>query len=114
MPKYKDINGKVHDIDDGFEQLMPGWPASYTPLTDAEADSLEHPSLTDAQRTEILKISAQVALDATDLVAFRCFKANVAYPAKWQQYTSALRSISNGTDTRSTSLPVKPAYPEGT
>jgi hypothetical protein len=61
-----------------------------------------------------LKWAAQVALDATDLVAFRCFKAGVAYPAEWQQYTTDLRSISNGTDTTSTSLPVKPAYPAGT
>jgi hypothetical protein len=61
-----------------------------------------------------LKSSAKGELDATDLVAFRCFKAGVTYPAEWQAYTLALRNIVNGVDTQSTSLPSKPAYPSGT
>jgi hypothetical protein len=61
-----------------------------------------------------LKVTAQITLEETDLVAFRCFKAGVAYPQEWQAYTLALRAIVNGTDTASTSLPSKPAYPAGT
>jgi hypothetical protein len=61
-----------------------------------------------------LKASAQIALNATDLVAFRCFKAGVPYPTAWQDYALALRNIVTGVDMASTSLPSKPAYPSGT
>jgi hypothetical protein len=76
------------------------------------------PALTAAQVASAAKLrlqsDARTVLDVTDLVAFRCFKAGVPYPAEWQSYTLALRSIVNGTDTTSTSLPSKPAYPAGT
>lgn len=61
-----------------------------------------------------LKTAAQAALGSTDVVALRCWKANVPYPADWQAYTTSLRSIVSGTDTTSTSLPIRPAYPAGT
>jgi hypothetical protein len=61
-----------------------------------------------------LQAQAQAALDQTDRVASRCFKAGVAFPPAWQTYTTALRNIMNGTDTSSTSLPAKPPYPAGT
>lgn len=57
---------------------------------------------------------AQIALTKSDLVAMRCFKAGVAYPSAWQNYTDALRAIINGTDTTSTVLPSIPSYPAGT
>lgn len=63
---------------------------------------------------KVLQMAAQTALDATDLVCLRCYKAGVTFPAAWQTYTTALRAIVNGTDTTSTSLPAQPAYPAGT
>jgi len=61
-----------------------------------------------------LQAQAITALDVTDMVAARCFKASVAYPADWQSYTVALRNIANGTDKTSTQLPTQPVYPAGT
>jgi hypothetical protein len=69
------------------------------------------PAPTAAQQGSALKERAQVALDASDMVATRCFKAGVAFPTDWQTYVSDLRAIvSSGTGT----LPTAPAYPAGT
>lgn len=58
-----------------------------------------------------LKSQAQKALDKSDLVATRCFKAGVAFPSAWQTYVTSLRAIiSTGTGT----LPTQPSYPAGT
>jgi hypothetical protein len=54
------------------------------------------------------------ALDITDKVSYRCFKAGIVYPADWQTYTLALRSIVNESDMSSTTLPIPPSYPLGT
>lgn len=67
-----------------------------------------------ANAKTLLKSNAQIELDKTDLVALRCWKANVAYPTAWQTYTTALRAIVSGTDTTSTVLPTMPSYPAGT
>lgn len=68
-----------------------------------------------AQRAAVaLKKSARDALDASDMVCLRCYKAGVAFPSAWQTYTTALRAIVNGTDTTSTTLPTQPSYPAGT
>ncbi len=55
---------------------------------------------------------ARVALIASDMVALRCMKAGVAYPAAWLSYVRTLRAIVVGTQTGP--LPEKPAYPPGT
>jgi len=44
----------------------------------------------------------------------RCVAAGIAVPAAWKTYVQALRAIANGTDTTSTTLPTRPAYPAGT
>lgn len=67
-----------------------------------------------ARTVSILKDQASLSLEHTDLVASRCFKSGVTFPANWQSYTLALRNIVNGTDTTSTALPAQPAYPAGT
>ncbi len=54
---------------------------------------------------------AQVALDATDTTALRCFKAGVAFPVEWQTYVKALRDIVRS---GKGDLPVRPSYPAGT
>lgn len=46
--------------------------------------------------------------------AIRCVAAGVAFPAAWTTYVQALRAIASGTDTTSTALPTRPAYPAGT
>lgn len=56
------------------------------------------------------KAEAQAALDKSDLVALRCFKNGVPFPAEWATYCEALRAIVvSGVGP----LPVQPAYPEG-
>lgn len=72
--------------------------------------------LANAQAAQIaaLKSDALKALDTTDIVCLRCYKAAVAFPSAWQTYTAALRSIVNGTDTTSIALPTRPTYPSGT
>lgn len=55
------------------------------------------------------KAEAQAALDKSDLVALRCFKNGVPFPAEWATYCAALRAIVvSGVGP----LPVQPAYPE--
>jgi hypothetical protein len=44
----------------------------------------------------------------------RCAAAGLSVPVEWTAYVKALRAIANGTDTTSTGLPTKPAYPAGT
>lgn len=54
---------------------------------------------------------AVAALDATDAVAIRCFKAGVAFPDEWRVYVAQLREIVRAD---SGELPKRPAFPEGT
>jgi hypothetical protein len=67
-----------------------------------------------ALQNTALRAQANLALDKSDIVASRCYKAGVAFPSAWLTYVESLRNIVNGTDTTSTSLPVTPTYPAGT
>lgn len=67
----------------------------------------------DAEANAALRPAAQTELEHTDLVALRCFKAGIAFPAEWLAYTNDLRAIVNGTDTTSAALPAAPALPAG-
>ena len=83
------------------------------PMTAAEeADFLaDQAANTAAQAIADLKAQAQAALYKSDLVALRCIKAGVAFPAAWVAYVSALRGIvSSGTG----AMPIQPTYPAGT
>lgn len=56
------------------------------------------------------KAEAQAALDKSDLVALRCFKNGVSFPAEWATYCAALRAIVvSGVGP----VPAQPAYPKG-
>jgi hypothetical protein len=57
-------------------------------------------------------VLARAALTASDMVALRCMKAGVVYPAAWLSYVRTLRAIVAGTQTGP--LPAQPAYPSGT
>ena len=61
-----------------------------------------------------IRDQARLALDASDSVIVRCYSASVPVPIEWNTYRSALRAIVSGTDTTSTTLSTKPAYPAGT
>lgn len=68
-----------------------------------------------AQIWSAYQSTAQSALSANDMVAIRCAKAGVAYPAEWNTYDVALRAIIRATSgDPSKPLPTKPIYPSGT
>jgi len=65
MKKFKDINNKVHEIEEGFEHLLP---ADSIEITDQEAIELQAPTPEELEVTRIqdLKIVRDTALN--DLV----------------------------------------------
>lgn len=68
------------------------------------------PSLDEAVTKVDYKVEAQAALDKSDLVALRCFKNGVPFPAEWATYCAALRAIVvSGVGP----LPTQPTYPQG-
>ena len=73
------------------------------------------PGPTAAQLWARYQAQAQALLVKSDMVAIRCQKASVAFPAAWLTYVQALRAImdaSSGDPTQA--LPAQPAYPAGT
>ena len=66
------------------------------------------PDPEDAKAT--LKVSAQVALDKSDVTILRCYERGVSVPTEWADYRAALRLIVSGTS-EATELPVRPEYP---
>jgi hypothetical protein len=130
MPKFysKTTNG-FYDSDineDMPSDVVDVTDADYAELFSAQAlgktiqaDSNGNPkavnlSLTTKQIHAALLSQAQIALSKSDITIMRCYASSIAVPAAWQTYRSALRSIINGADTTSTTLPATPAYPAGT
>ena len=111
MPYYKDEIGGIHFLDDAsFAYLLP---VGCVEISDTEAASAQEPDA--AQKWEEYKAGAQLALDRTDSVALRCWKAGVNFPPAWQSYTKALRDIVRAASGDvSKALPEPPPYPEGT
>lgn len=63
--KYKDSNNQVHQIEEGFEHLMSGWPMGYTQITEIEAAQLlASPAPTIDQIKSSLEQAVQAHLDA--------------------------------------------------
>lgn len=61
------------------------------------------------------RANAESELVASDMVAFRCFKASVAFPLEWLGYVNVLRAIvGTSAGDASAPFPVKPEYPAGT
>ena len=99
----------------GFDNPTPDQIAGATKISaDQFAQKTMMQVVTPAMAQTQLRAAAQAKLNASDLVALRCFKASVTFPAPWQAYVQALRAIANGTDTTSTTLPAAPAYIPGT
>ena len=65
--KYKDTQNKVHEIQDGFQHLMPNWPIGYTEITDEEAAILLAPP--SKTPSELLAEIEQVITNHMDSVA---------------------------------------------
>lgn len=72
----------------------------------------------EAERAEVwarLKGLAQAELNASDMVALRCFKAAIAFPSDWGAYVEQLRNIvrakANGP---APEIPQQPEFPPGT
>ncbi|MBI3441726.1 MAG: hypothetical protein HY052_08025 [Proteobacteria bacterium] len=63
------------------------------------------------QTQQQIKADAHAALKASDLVAVRCLKAGVSFPAEWQAYVVQLRAVAVGA---AGPLPDQPAFPAGT
>jgi hypothetical protein len=61
------------------------------------------------------QMTAQIAINESDLTILRCYERSVPVPAEWSSYRTALRVIlGSKSGDPSISLPSKPAYPSGT
>lgn len=110
MPYYKDSAGKPRIIDSyaHYSHLPPGC----VEITKTEFDLLSMPTAT--QLHAEFRVSAQAALNKSDITMMRCVEAGIVAPAAWNTYRKALRAIASGVDTTSTTLPIQPEYPVGT
>ena len=79
-----------HSIDENFVHLLP---SALVEITKAEYDELvtEANKKTDDQKLAEFKANVQAALDASDLVALRAFKAGVAFNGEWAKCVEKLR-----------------------
>ena len=73
----------------------------------------DQPARTGDVQQALLCRAALDALQRTDVVASRCYKAGVAFPAAWLAYVAALRAIV-ANPASAAELPAAPLYPEGT
>lgn len=77
--------------------------------------TVPRPELTPAEAQAVaerdLVVNAQMALDASDRTALRCFESGLPLPSEWATYRSVLRSIVAG---GSGPIPERPAWPPGT
>lgn len=58
-----------------------------------------------------LAVTAQIALNKSDVTVLRCFEAEVALPPEWVTYRKTLRDILAGKSAGQ--LPARPNYPAG-
>ena len=120
-------------VSESTTQVYSSAAAAYVPVTDATYEAWlacgSYPTRIDTEAnlkavfaqqypagwaSVALQQAAQAALDKSDRTVIRCYRASVAVPTAWQTYYDALVAIRNGTDTISTELPSRPAYPVGT
>jgi hypothetical protein len=94
----------------GNQKYPPGW------LAQAPTDELKELGIDFVDEPDPVAAApeprdlALAALDATDATALRCFKAGIAFPPEWQQYTEALRAIVRA---KEGDLPDRPPFPKG-
>lgn len=112
--KYVITDGQAHDlrfVDDDYTPESGETVVSGDILPDIE--TLHEASYIAARTAEVLKVSAQEALDKSDITILRCYENAVAVPVTWQAYRTELRGIISGTSS-APELPTMPEYPEGT
>jgi len=105
-----DFRGRKYWTPDRIEHVI------YDVGVEPPADALDaDPGPTAAELWAAHQAQAQAALDASDMVALRCFKAGVAFPAEWLTYVNAMRAVVRApTGDPTQPLPTRPAYPAGT
>ncbi len=118
----------VIDIRTALDQIGTGWKFGGSVTDNTESawnavvweDEREKPSweelcaahagIESKKQKEATSVAAQTALDKSDLVALRCFKNGVPFPAEWATYCAALRTIVvSGVGP----VPTQPDYPKG-
>ena len=79
-----------HVIDENFVHLLP---PALVEISKSEYDALVADShiKTDSEKLSDFKAEVQSALDKTDQVAIRAFKAGVAFSGEWAQCVEKLR-----------------------
>lgn len=117
MQKFQDKKtGEEWNFEDGVDVFsLPGTPVTLSPEIVLKPSDMydwdgtgwvENPA-------RVLKKAADEALlllGKSDLVAIRCFKAGVPFPADWVNYSEELRAaLRSG----ATVLPIKPTFPSG-
>lgn len=124
MQHFTDKSGNVFAFDDDVSATETDGVWSFRTATGAPlalpADltpcpNNQPPGPTMAQLWTDYQRAARAALDQTDMVALRCWKAGVTFPADWQTYTQALRAVvgaATGDPTKP--LPTAPSFPAGT
>lgn len=112
MPHYKSPDGSLHFLDSAdFAHLIPLGSVQLTSIEEANIEDRN----SQVRAFSDLQEKAQAALDRTDAVALRCWKAGLAFPEEWQIYTNALRAIVRASDFDSgRSLPEQPVFPADT
>lgn len=109
---FKDASGALHVIDENFLSLLP---SGLTEISKTEYDALvaDSQTKTDTEKLSEFKAEVQAALNASDLVALRAFKAGVAFGEDWTLYDSKLRALMSVTEwSDSLSIPLQPeSYP---
>ena len=112
MSYFKDSKNGLHFLDNlDFAHLLP---ADCVSITDKEAKTIQAENEA-AQAAEnapaVLKVTAQTALDKSDVTLIRCAENGVVVPLEWAAYRKALRSVISGA---ASIMPTQPAYPAGT
>lgn len=74
------------------------------------ADETGAPVAVDAPppNADDFKVQARIALEQSDLVGLRCFKAGVKFPKEWRDYEVSLRAVVRGERADLPQVPVKP------
>ena len=111
MSYFKDLLNKLHFLDD--DTLSHLLPSGSVKISDTAAATMLAP--TASQLWAAYQQQAHSALDKSDMVALRCFKAAVVFPVAWATYVTALRAIvgaASGDPMKP--LPTAPTYPAGT
>ena len=88
---YSESSG-WHVIDENFVSLLP---ADCVEKTEAEHQAYVESLAVKSDETKLseFKVTVQAALDASDLVALRAYKAGINFGEEWGAYDQKLRAL---------------------